>query len=177
MTLGDKIKSFDFFGQRIGFKIAGRGSLNSYLGALLSILITILTLFYAISRFSTLKNYGDSTHQYVKETNVFTDEIFEQSQTNFNIAFGIQNMNAMFGNYQVDYSNYLEIQANLVKVTHESLGDIIALSLRPCRLDDYETKFNQADAAQIQIKPWFEKGDLLCFEEPENDLNLRGQIG
>ncbi len=50
MTYGNKIKSFDFFGQSIGFEIAGRGSLNSYLGALLSILITILTLFYAKSR-------------------------------------------------------------------------------------------------------------------------------
>ena len=62
MTLGERAKSFDFFGQSIGFEIAGRGSLNSYLGALLSIMITILTLFYAIGRFETLKNYGDTAY-------------------------------------------------------------------------------------------------------------------
>ena len=108
MTLGEKIKSFDFFGQSIGFEIAGRGSLNSYLGALLSIMITTLTLFYATSRFDTLKNYGDTTYQYVKETNVVTDEIFYQSETNFNMAFGIQKLNEFIGNnYDIDYTGYL----------------------------------------------------------------------
>ena len=62
MTIGDRIKGLDFFGQSIGFEIAGRGSLNSYLGALLSISITILTLNYAVSRFDTLKNFGDTNH-------------------------------------------------------------------------------------------------------------------
>ena len=63
MTLGEKVKSFDFFGQSIGFEITGRGSLNSYLGALLSIIITFLTLKYAIGRFDTLLNYGDTAYQ------------------------------------------------------------------------------------------------------------------
>ncbi len=70
------MKSFDFFGQSIGFEVAGRGSLNSYLGALLSIIIAVLTLFYALARFETLHNYGDTAYQSVYETNVITDEIF-----------------------------------------------------------------------------------------------------
>ena len=77
MTLGDKVKSFDFFGQSIGFEIAGSGSLNSYLGALLSIMISMLTLFYALSRHETWSTYGDTIHSTVLQQNVFTDEIFE----------------------------------------------------------------------------------------------------
>ncbi len=119
MSLGERVKSFDFFGQSIGFEIAGRGSLNSYLGALLSIVITVLTLFYAISRFETLHNFGDTSYQYVYETNVFTDEIFEQSETNFNMAFAIQKINGMFGDYKVDYSGYLEIRATRVSTSLE----------------------------------------------------------
>ena len=51
------------------------------------------------------------------------------------------------------------------------------MSLRPCSLDDYETKFNRANSAQPNVKNWFEKGSLICLEEPENDFNLRGRFG
>ena len=47
LALGNKFKSLDFFGQTVGFEIAGKRSLNSYLGALVSLLITAVTLFYA----------------------------------------------------------------------------------------------------------------------------------
>ena len=58
--LGDKFKSLDFFGHTVGFEIAGRGSLNSYLGALVSLIITAVTLFYAAGRFEIMRAYGDT---------------------------------------------------------------------------------------------------------------------
>ena len=45
------MKSLDIFGQTVGFEFAGRASLNSYLGALLSLGVAIVTLFYAVGRF------------------------------------------------------------------------------------------------------------------------------
>ena len=62
MGLGDKVKSFDLFGQGIGFEIAGRGSLNSYIGAILSTAITAVTLFYGISRFNTMVERADTAY-------------------------------------------------------------------------------------------------------------------
>ena len=63
LTLGDKFKSLDFFGQTVGFQIAGKGSLNSYLGALVSLLISAVSLFYAVGRFETMLAYGDTVYQ------------------------------------------------------------------------------------------------------------------
>ena len=65
MTLGDKFKKFDLFDQRIAFKINGGEGLTSYLGASLSIMISIVTLFYAYSRFDTMLKYGDTVYQSV----------------------------------------------------------------------------------------------------------------
>ena len=86
-SLGSLIKSVDFFGQSIGFEVAGRGTLNSFLGALLSLLIVVITLFYATDRFETMIDFGDTTYQSVKAEGVHGDTIFEQQETNFNIAF------------------------------------------------------------------------------------------
>ncbi len=86
-SLGSLIKSVDFFGQSIGFEVAGRGTLNSFLGALLSLSIVVITLFYATDRFETMIDYGDTTYLSVKEDGVNGDTMFEQPQTNFNIAF------------------------------------------------------------------------------------------
>ncbi len=62
MALGDKFKRFDLFDQRIGFLINVGEGLTSYLGASLSIMISIVTLFYASSRFDTMLKYGDTVY-------------------------------------------------------------------------------------------------------------------
>ncbi len=74
MTLGEKVKSFDLFSQGIGFDIEGRAGLSSYLGAVLSIVITLVTIFYGWSRFETLQEKGDTVYQSVLEQNVISDE-------------------------------------------------------------------------------------------------------
>ena len=61
-AIGDKLKSFDFFGQTVGFEVGGQGSLNSYVGVLFSLLISALSLFYAIGRFETMLDYGDTVY-------------------------------------------------------------------------------------------------------------------
>lgn len=62
MAFGDRLKSLDFFGQTVGFEIGGQRSLNSYLGALLSLMITAVSLFYAVGRFETMLEYGDTVY-------------------------------------------------------------------------------------------------------------------
>ena len=103
----------------------------------MSILITTLTLFYASGRFDTWKNYGDTAYQSVKEVNVFKDEIFEQSETDFNIAFAIHKMNSNFGKYKVDYTGYLEIKATHITTSLDKVkAELKQLPIRPCTLVD-----------------------------------------
>ncbi len=120
-SLGSLIKSVDFFGQSIGFEVAGRGTLNSFLGALLSLSIVVITLFYATDRFETMIDYGDTTYQSVKEDGVNGDTMFEQPQTNFNIAFELIKLNSFSPNITYDYSSYLGLTATVFKVDPNGL--------------------------------------------------------
>ena len=45
--LGSLVKSFDLFGTSIGFKMNGNSSYGSYIGAICSLAVVIVTLSYA----------------------------------------------------------------------------------------------------------------------------------
>ena len=112
--------------------------MTSYLGACLSIMISIVTLFYAQSRFGTMLKYGDTIYQSVQEPGVITNQVFQQKDTNFNMAFGIHRHNSMHSdNYLIDYTGYLEVSLNRVDAT---VGDAYPtstpLQIRNCSKDD-----------------------------------------
>lgn len=113
VVLGDKLKSFDYFGQSVGFQIAGGSSLNSYAGAMLSLLITALTFFYAVGRFETMLQYGDTVYQQTTEKNVMLDQTLLQKDTNFNVAFQVIQKYDWGEDISYDYFGYLEVQAIL----------------------------------------------------------------
>lgn len=168
-SLGALIKSVDFFGQSVGFEVAGSGTLNSFLGALLSLSIVVITLFYATDRFETMIDYGDTTYQSVKEDGVNGDTIFEQQETNFNIAFELAKLNNFSDNITRDYSNYLELTASVFKVEgRKPVREI--LGTHRCSLEEFKTKFYTPAARNHYIEEWFDQ-QLLCLDKPEL-LNL-----
>ena len=63
MGLEKIVKSIDIFGEPISFEIDGRSSSRSYLGALLSLVTTVITFSYAVSRFIKMREFGDTVHQ------------------------------------------------------------------------------------------------------------------
>ena len=56
----------------------------------MTILITVVVLMYAWQRFEVLRNFDDTTHQEIVETLSDPFEVFNQTDTQFNIAIGIK---------------------------------------------------------------------------------------
>ena len=56
----------------------------------MTILITVVVLMYAWQRFEVLRNFDDTTHQEIVETLSDPFEVFNQTDTQFNIAVGIK---------------------------------------------------------------------------------------
>ena len=85
--VGKQFKSFDSFGESPTFSIDGGGSFNSYRGAIVSIFISVITLLFAYSRFTIMLEFDDTNHQTVTQLNENNGEMFNQTDSNFNIAF------------------------------------------------------------------------------------------
>ena len=54
------LRNLDIFGEGVGFSISGNQSVPSYAGAIMTILITIISLVYAWTRFEVMLNYSDT---------------------------------------------------------------------------------------------------------------------
>ena len=67
---GDLLRSFDNYGESASFLIKGKSKENTICGSLISILILLVTLSYAVRRFNVMRNYQDTTHIKVEEHNV-----------------------------------------------------------------------------------------------------------
>ena len=61
-SFGRKFKNFDVFGSVPSFEVDGGGSLNSYGGAFLSIIIITITMLFLVSRTQIWIQYGDTSH-------------------------------------------------------------------------------------------------------------------
>ena len=55
--------NLDQFGQTVGFEINGGASLTSCTGAVVSMMIIVIVLFFAVNRFQVMYEFGDTTHQ------------------------------------------------------------------------------------------------------------------
>ena len=55
-------KKLDIFGKSVTFNAAGRGQVNSCLGATLTLLVTVVTIAYAWTRLNVMLNYEDTRY-------------------------------------------------------------------------------------------------------------------
>ena len=88
--------------------------MNSCMGATISLLVTFVTVAYAWTRFSVLLEFGDTNFQEREDYrgSAVETEVFSQSDTNFNIAFGLQSLqNIPF----IDSTDYLDFTVWLSK--------------------------------------------------------------
>ena len=56
----NSLRNLDLFGEGVGFSIAGNQSVPSCAGAIMTILITVVSLVYAWTRFEVMLNYSDT---------------------------------------------------------------------------------------------------------------------
>ena len=59
--LGGLFKTFDLFGQGVGFEVEGGGAKTSFFGAIVSLGITIVVLAYAVNRTQIMLKMADTT--------------------------------------------------------------------------------------------------------------------
>ena len=101
-------RRFDIFGQGVSFNVDGKEKVNSCMGATMSLLVVFLTAAYAWIRFGVLLEFGDTKFQDRKDYrgSAIATEVFSQSDTNFNVAFGLRTL-PFVPSYIDDFTSYL----------------------------------------------------------------------
>ena len=109
-------RRFDIFGQGVSFNVDGKEKVNSCMGATMSLLVVFLTAAYAWIRFGVLLEFGDTKFQDRKDYrgSAIATEVFSQSDTNFNIAFGLQTVPGREPLID-DFTGYLNFKVWLLK--------------------------------------------------------------
>ena len=87
--MGTAFTSFDLYGQQINFLVDGESGYKTIFRALLSIVITIITISYAISRFTEMRNYENTHHLQIIEPHVNHGRLILQEESGINAAIGI----------------------------------------------------------------------------------------
>ena len=95
----------------------------------MSLLIAVVTITYAWTRFGVLLEFGDTKFQDSEDYrgSAIETEVFSQADTNFNIAFGLQPVPGS-GTTIDDFTGYFDFGVFLVKDHYESK----ALGLHQC---------------------------------------------
>ena len=109
-------RRFDFFGQGVSFNVDGKETVNSCMGATMSLLVAFVTIAYAWTKFGVLVEFGDTTYQETEDYrgSAIGTEVFSQSDTNFNIAFGLERL-VWITPYSDDLTDYLNFTVWLIK--------------------------------------------------------------
>ena len=92
ISLMSVYKRFDIFGKGFSFNVDGKETVNSCMGATMSLIVAFVTLAYAWTRANVLVEFGDTRFQEREDYrgSAIDTEVFRQSDTKFNIAFGLQ---------------------------------------------------------------------------------------
>ena len=61
-SLLEVYKKFDIFGQSVAFNAGGKETVNSCIGATMSLLVTFVTIAYAWTRLDVLMQFGDTRY-------------------------------------------------------------------------------------------------------------------
>ena len=164
----DLYKGFDIFGKSVSFNANGKETVNSCMGATMSLLVAFLTLAYAWTRFEILLSFGDTRYQ---ETTSYREDLeneyFEQKDTNFNLAFGLMSHNGEELYPKESHESYLHLDVQM-------LGEDQTLGFHDCNAQDRQLFYEQADEGKIdQLEEEFVQ--LSCLDEP-NQINLKANI-
>ena len=54
-------KSLDLFGEGVSLEVDGQATHKTWVGALFSLVIIVVTISYAVTRFEVMRKYGDTT--------------------------------------------------------------------------------------------------------------------
>ena len=88
--MGNSYKLLDLFGETVGFTVNGLSSHRTCAGSLVSLIMVMITATYAFDKFRIMMGREDTSFQQVTEENTLNvDHIYEQSETQFLIAFGL----------------------------------------------------------------------------------------
>ena len=115
-SLLEAYKKFDIFGQDVKFNVNGKSTVNTCIGATMSIFVAFLTIAYAWIRIDILLQFGDTRYQETVETREDLDtEFFNQSDTGFNIAFALRPHPQVNETYtQAELESYVNLTATLL---------------------------------------------------------------
>ena len=165
--------NLDQFGQTVGFEINGAASLTSCTGAILSMLIIMIVLFFAASRFQVVYEFCDTTHQQTIEYGTVS-HLLEQEYTQFNVAFNLVTMNFYSPpTVAPDMNRYVKIIA-FIRTMPESGPQDFELGVHKCTADDKESQFKNLDNMQSTLyREIFDEGNLMCIDDP-SQLALQG---
>ena len=105
-TIANTFKKVDIFGTAVSFNIGGQTTVNSILGACMSIFVVLMTLSYAYIRLQIMVDLDDSQHFKFEEISLEKEEFFNQTDTNFNVAFKVAK-NYDWVAHEVDIEGYL----------------------------------------------------------------------
>ena len=88
--VGGVFTSIDFFGETADFSIEGKRTVKSVFGALISLVIVVVTFVYGTNKFIIMYNRENTDYQTIEtEVGLEVDRIFEQTETGAFIAFGL----------------------------------------------------------------------------------------
>ena len=75
--MSNTFRKFDIFGESVAFKIAGESSVTSCAGAIMTILITVVTLVYAQTRLQVMIDFQDTKFQETEDYRTDLSEVFK----------------------------------------------------------------------------------------------------
>ena len=172
-TLYSRILSLDKFGTHIRFNFGGRSSFPSYSGAILSLLILIVIIPYAVNKFIIMWEFGDTHYQTVTiERGIDVKKEFSTDETNLQLMFMIGN-ESLNGLMAKDYEEYVQIYARSVRFDKDPFHlEEQALTTRPCTIDDLN-RFN-TDKSQREVFE-YQLSSLQCVQG-EDAFTIAGNL-
>ena len=74
IDLGDKVKALDMFGEQVQFKVNGKDTHRTYIGALISFFVIVITFIYALQRYDVMLERGDTVYTQNEEPFIVTKD-------------------------------------------------------------------------------------------------------
>ena len=149
-------------------------------GACTSLIIALIICLYGINKFSVLINYEDTRINEFTVRNGLSEEIIEQDQLQFNIAFTVfeYSYNETLGGYNEatneNHEQYLDYQVSLWTLKGGEYLDEERLSIHKCNESEKGILSENKDYIDTNdYEKWWSK--FYCLDNPEK-LNLRSDI-
>ena len=173
--LGPAFKSIDIFGQYISFRQSGQNRLTSYFGALLTIIILLIVVFYGWTKFDDMVTHSSSSHETLDEKSTQLGDLHNYDKTEF--YPGAFSITLPEGGSGVRLEDVMTIKAQMVNWDNEDVTEE-DVSVRKCEVSDYFHHFSKAPNgySKSQLEEYFlgeEMNNLFCFQDP-NQLKFKG---